>query len=68
MRHPFEPANLIAGLTATAVGTAYVLDAVGLWHAPGPWLFLAIPAGLLASGITAAAWAIVRRRHTDSRP
>ncbi|MDC7337343.1 hypothetical protein [Streptomyces lydicus] len=62
-RHPFEPARLIAGLTALTVGTAYGLDALGIWHPPGPWLFLAVPAGLLLSGITAAVWATARRHH-----
>ncbi|MFI0784781.1 hypothetical protein ACH4Q6_04160 [Streptomyces lydicus] len=62
-RHPFEPARLIAGLTALTVGTAYGLGALGAWHPPGPWLFLAVPAGLLLSGITAAVWATARRRH-----
>ncbi|BCK69141.1 hypothetical protein Srufu_030940 [Streptomyces libani subsp. rufus] len=68
-RHPFEPARLISGLTALTLGTAYGLDAVGLWHAPGPWLFLTLPAGLLLSGITAAVWTRTRRPlqpHTDS--
>ncbi|GFE14891.1 hypothetical protein Sgleb_29380 [Streptomyces glebosus] len=68
-RHPFEPARLISGLTALTLGTAYGLDALGLWHAPGPWLFLTLPAGLLLSGITAAVWTRTRRPHhphTDS--
>ncbi|MGW1836766.1 hypothetical protein [Streptomyces sp. NPDC002067] len=60
-RHPFEPTRLICGLAAVAVGVGYGLDALGGWHAPGPWLFLVIPAGLLASGITAVAWAVARR-------
>ncbi|MEU9112599.1 hypothetical protein AB0D04_12560 [Streptomyces sp. NPDC048483] len=62
-RHPFEPARLISGAAATAVGTGYGLDALGIWHAPGPWLFLALPAGLILSGIAAAIWATTRR-HT----
>ncbi|MFE0189059.1 hypothetical protein [Streptomyces sp. NPDC059008] len=62
MRHPFEPGRLISGLTALTLGTAYGLDALGIWHAPGPWLFLALPAGLLLAGITAALWATARRR------
>lgn len=60
-RHPFEPSRLICGLAAVTVGVAYGLDALGGWHAPGPWLFLVIPAGLLASGITAVVWAVARR-------
>jgi len=67
-RHPFEPARLLSGLTALTLGTAYGLDALGLWHAPGPWLFLTLPAGLLLSGITAAVWTRTRRPqhpHTD---
>ncbi|MFJ3954443.1 hypothetical protein ACIPXV_31135 [Streptomyces libani] len=67
-RHPFAPARLIAGLTALTLGTAYGLDALGLWHAPGPWLFLALPVGLLLSGITAAVRPTTRRRHTDPPP
>ncbi|AJT64959.1 hypothetical protein [Streptomyces chattanoogensis] len=63
-RHPFEPARLISGVTAIAVGAGYGLDALGIWHAPGPWLFVAIPAGLLLSGITAAVWATTRRHIT----
>ncbi|MEU5213489.1 hypothetical protein [Streptomyces sp. NPDC020742] len=62
-RHPFEPARLVSGLTALAVGTAYGLDALGLWRAPGPWLLLVVPAGLLLSGITATLWATARRRR-----
>ncbi|MEU9120312.1 hypothetical protein AB0C96_10685 [Streptomyces sp. NPDC048506] len=65
-RHPFEPARLLAGLTALTVGTAYGLDALDVWHAPGPWLFLVVPAGLLLSGITAAVWATTRRHHARS--
>ncbi|MFI9047858.1 hypothetical protein [Streptomyces sp. NPDC053427] len=60
-RHPFEPARLVSGITAIAVGAGYGLDAVGVWHAPGPWLFLAIPTGLFLSGVTAAVWATTRR-------
>ncbi|WP_327704457.1 hypothetical protein [Streptomyces decoyicus] len=70
-RHRFEPARLIAGLTALTVGTGYGLDALGLWQAPGLRLFLALPAGLLLSGVTAAAWATHRRHstpHTDDAP
>ncbi|WP_407555675.1 hypothetical protein QOM21_14780 [Streptomyces sp. Pv4-95] len=63
MRHPFEPARLIAGATALTVGTGYGLDALGAWDAPGPWLFFALPFGLVLSGITAAIWAPVRRRR-----
>ncbi|MFI6768270.1 hypothetical protein [Streptomyces sp. NPDC050355] len=62
MRHPFEPGRLISGLTALTLGTAYGLDALGIGRAPGPWLFLALPAGLLLSGITAALWTTLRRR------
>ncbi|MGA5565669.1 hypothetical protein ACPCUV_31470 [Streptomyces platensis] len=62
-RHPFEPARLIAGLTALTLGTTYGLDALGLWHAPGPWLFLTLPAGLLLSGISTAVWTRTRRPH-----
>ncbi|MEU3709295.1 hypothetical protein [Streptomyces catenulae] len=61
IRHPFEPARLICGLTAVTVGAGYGLDALDVWHAPGPWLFLAIPAGLLVSGVTAVIWAVARR-------
>ncbi|MFJ6786568.1 hypothetical protein [Streptomyces angustmyceticus] len=60
-RHRFEPARLISGLTALTLGVGYGLDALGLWHAPGLWLFLALPAGLLLSGLTAAIRATVRR-------
>ncbi|MCW7990265.1 hypothetical protein XF35_34685 [Streptomyces platensis subsp. clarensis] len=67
-RHPFAPARLISGLTALTLGTAYGLDALGHWHAPGPWLFLTLPAGLLLSGITAVVWPATRRRHTDPPP
>ncbi|MET7797193.1 hypothetical protein [Streptomyces decoyicus] len=70
-RHRFEPARLIAGLTALTLGTGYGLDALGLWQAPGLWLFLALPAGLLLSGVTAAVWATLRRHrapHTDPPP
>ncbi|BDH15554.1 hypothetical protein [Streptomyces hygroscopicus] len=70
-RHRFEPARLIAGLTALTLGTGYGLDALGLWQAPGLWLFLALPAGLLLSGVTAAVWATIRRHripHTDDAP
>ncbi|MGW2022508.1 hypothetical protein [Streptomyces decoyicus] len=70
-RHRFEPARLIAGLTALTLGTGYGLDALGLWQAPGLWLFLALPAGLLLSGVTAATWAAIRRHrtpHTDDAP
>lgn len=62
-RHPFEPARLISGLTALAVGVGYGLDALGLWRAPGLWLFLAVPAGLFLSGVTAAVWSAVRHRR-----
>ncbi|MFE7664845.1 hypothetical protein [Streptomyces celluloflavus] len=62
-RHPFEPARLIAGLTAIVVGTGYVLDALGIWRAPGHWLVLAIPVGLLLSGVTAAVWATIRHNR-----
>ncbi len=61
MRHPFEPGRLISGLTALALGAAYGLDALGRWRSPGPWLFLALPAGLLLSGVTAALWTTLRR-------
>ncbi|MFF4285419.1 hypothetical protein ACWCXK_11990 [Streptomyces sp. NPDC001739] len=64
-RHPFEPARLISGVTALTLGTGYGLDALGVWDAPGPWLLLALPAGLLLSGITAAVWATIRRHRTD---
>ncbi|MFG2527185.1 hypothetical protein [Streptomyces sp. NPDC048516] len=69
-RHRFEPARLIAGLTALAIGVGYGLDALGLWRAPGLWLFLALPAGLVLSGITAAVRATTRRDapHTDPPP
>ncbi|MEV0369995.1 hypothetical protein AB0I10_09245 [Streptomyces sp. NPDC050636] len=60
-RHPFEPARLISGVTAITVGAGYGLDALGVWHAPGLWLFFAVPAGLVLSGITAAIWATTRR-------
>ncbi|MGW7575216.1 hypothetical protein [Streptomyces sp. NPDC054765] len=63
-RHHFEPARLVSGLTALTVGTGYGLDALGVWQAPGLRLFLALPAGLLLSGVTAAAWATTRRHHT----
>ncbi|MFJ5801399.1 hypothetical protein [Streptomyces decoyicus] len=63
-RHRFEPARLIAGLTALTLGTGYGLDALGLWQAPGLWLFLALPTGLLLSGVTAAVWAAIRRHRT----
>ncbi|MFE2226925.1 hypothetical protein [Streptomyces kronopolitis] len=62
-RHPFEPARLLAGLTALIVGVGYGLDALGLWRAPGLWLFLVLPVGLALSG-TAAAWTSVRRHRT----
>ncbi|MFJ9415712.1 MULTISPECIES: hypothetical protein [unclassified Streptomyces] len=65
MRHPFEPARLVSGVTALAVGAGYGLDALGVWHAPGPWLFLAVPAGLLLSGVTAAVWATTRRHRAN---
>ncbi|MBL1091827.1 MULTISPECIES: hypothetical protein [Streptomyces] len=64
-RHPFEPARLISGVTALTLGTGYGLDALGVWDAPGPWLLLALPAGLLLSGLTAAVWATFRRHRTD---
>ncbi|MFG3115333.1 hypothetical protein ACGF4C_13090 [Streptomyces sp. NPDC048197] len=64
-RHPFEPARLISGVTALTLGTGYGLDALDVWDAPGPWLLLALPAGLLLSGITAAVWATIRRHRTD---
>ncbi|MFC9228517.1 hypothetical protein ACFTZI_06020 [Streptomyces decoyicus] len=70
-RHRFEPARLIAGLTALTLGTGYGLDALGLWQAPGLWLFLTLPAGLLLSGVTAAVWATIHRHrtpHTDDAP
>ncbi|MFK0292976.1 hypothetical protein ACIQU6_21220 [Streptomyces sp. NPDC090442] len=67
-RHPFEPGRLITGLAALVVGVGYGLDAVGRWHAPGPWLFFAIPAGLLLAGITTAVWATVRRHHHRDAP
>ncbi|MEU7640028.1 hypothetical protein AB0C11_28695 [Streptomyces sp. NPDC039016] len=67
-RHPIEPGRLITGAAALAVGTGYGLDALGRWHAPGPWLFLAIPAGLLLAGITTAVWATVRRHHQRDAP
>ncbi|WP_030806984.1 hypothetical protein [Streptomyces sp. NRRL S-337] len=62
-RHSFEPARLISGVTALTLGMGYGLDALGVWDAPGPWLLLALPAGLLLSGITAAVWATARRHH-----
>lgn len=64
-RHPFEPARLISGLTALTVGTAYGLDALGLWHTPGPWLFLIIPTGLLLSAII---WTTTRRHPSQDTP
>ncbi|MFG2828938.1 hypothetical protein ACGFWI_16010 [Streptomyces sp. NPDC048434] len=69
-RHRFEPARLIAGLTALTVGTGYGLDALGRWEAPGLWLFLALPAGLLLSGLTAAFRTTARRDtpHTEAPP
>ncbi|AJC56508.1 MULTISPECIES: hypothetical protein [unclassified Streptomyces] len=67
-RHPFEPGRLITGAATLAVGTGYGLDALGLWHAPRPWLFLALPAGLLVAGITTAVWATVRRHHQQDAP
>ncbi|KUL45578.1 hypothetical protein ADL22_12040 [Streptomyces sp. NRRL F-4489] len=67
-RHPFEPGRLITGVAALAVGTGYGLDALGVWHAPGLWLFLALPAGLLLSGITTAVWATTRRHHQRDTP
>ncbi|MCK7622921.1 hypothetical protein MUU72_07390 [Streptomyces sp. RS10V-4] len=67
-RHPFEPGRLVSGAAALAVGTGYGLDALGLWHAPGPWLFLVLPAGLLLSGITTAVWAAARRQHGRDAP
>ncbi|MGW7022309.1 hypothetical protein ACWGGS_23625 [Streptomyces decoyicus] len=70
-RHRFEPARLITGLTALTLGTGYGLDALGLWQAPGLWLFLALPAGLLLSGVTATVWATIRRHRapdTDAPP
>ncbi|MFG2135468.1 hypothetical protein [Streptomyces sp. NPDC048650] len=66
-RHPFEPARLVSGVSAIAVGAGYGLDAVGVWRAPGPWLLFAVPAGLALSGVTAAVWAAARR-HLSSRP
>ncbi|GAA2330967.1 hypothetical protein OHT20_15060 [Streptomyces caniferus] len=67
-RHRFEPARLIAGLTALTVGTGYGLDAVGLWQAPGLWLFLALPAGLFLAGLTAAVRAMTRRDTQPTEP
>ncbi|GAB7031561.1 hypothetical protein AB0G35_22210 [Streptomyces sp. NPDC021749] len=64
-RHPFEPARLISGVTALTLGTAYGLDALGVREAPGPWLLLILPAGLLLSGITAAVWTTARRHRAD---
>ncbi|GAA2663993.1 hypothetical protein [Streptomyces lunalinharesii] len=67
--HPFEPGRLITGLAALVVGVGYGLDALGLWHAPGRWLFFTLPAGLLLAGITTAVWATVRRHHQrDAAP
>ncbi|MET9291185.1 hypothetical protein [Streptomyces sp. NPDC003077] len=54
MRHDFEPARLITGLTALGVGGAYGLDAFDVLDIPGAWPVLAIPAGLCLAGITAA--------------
>ncbi|WP_329147584.1 hypothetical protein OIU91_17770 [Streptomyces sp. NBC_01456] len=62
-RHPFEPARLLAGLAALTVGLGYGLDALGVWRAPGLWLFLVLPVGLALSG-AAAAWTSVRRHRT----
>ncbi|MCE4947434.1 MULTISPECIES: hypothetical protein [Streptomyces] len=67
-RHPFEPGRLITGAAALVVGVGYGLDALGLWHAPGPWLFCTLPAGLLLAGITTAVWATVRRHHQRHAP
>ncbi|MFE3885053.1 hypothetical protein ACFXPQ_19460 [Streptomyces lydicus] len=67
-RHRFEPARLIAGLTALAIGSGYGLDALGLWQAPGHWLFLALPAGLVLSGITALVRATTRRDTPHTAP
>jgi hypothetical protein len=64
-RHPFAPDRLISGMAAIAVGTGYGLDALGAWDAPGPWLFLALPAGLVFSGIVAAIWTATRRPRRD---
>ncbi|MFE1174713.1 hypothetical protein [Streptomyces sp. NPDC058773] len=66
MRHPFEPARLIWGLTALTLATAYGLDALALWQAPGPWLFLALPAALILSGIVTAVRGRSRHPHTDA--
>ncbi|MEU8683253.1 hypothetical protein [Streptomyces sp. NPDC048611] len=68
MRHPFAPARLLVGLTALTLGTVYGLDALGLRQAPGPWLFLTLPAGLLLAGITSAVWTRSRRRHHPHHP
>ncbi|MGW1377577.1 hypothetical protein ACWD6P_25360 [Streptomyces sp. NPDC002446] len=70
-RHPFEPARLVCGFTALALGIGYGLDALGIWYAPGLGLFLALPAGLLLAGATATVWARTRRhrtRDTDEPP
>ncbi|MFF8784253.1 hypothetical protein [Streptomyces sp. NPDC015125] len=67
-RHRFEPARLIAGLTALAIGSGYGLDALGVWQAPGLWLFLALPAGLALSGITAAVRSTTRRDTPPTDP
>ncbi|ARF57004.1 hypothetical protein [Streptomyces gilvosporeus] len=63
--HPFEPARLISGVAALSVGVGYGLDALGIWHAPGPGLLLAVPAGLFLSGITAAVRAAARYRRPE---
>ncbi|MFC6062699.1 hypothetical protein [Streptomyces ochraceiscleroticus] len=68
LRHEFQPARLVTGLTALGIGGVYVLDAAGRVDVPGAWPLIALPAGLFLSGGVSALYGLARRRRGAELP
>ncbi|WP_030254298.1 hypothetical protein [Streptomyces violens] len=69
LRHEFQPARLVTGLTALGIGGVYVLDTAGRVDVPGAWPLIALPAGLFLSGGISALYGLIhRRRRGAERP
>ncbi|MEV0603480.1 hypothetical protein AB0I82_29870 [Streptomyces sp. NPDC050315] len=68
LRHEFQPARLVTGLTALGIGGVYVLDTAGRVDVPGAWPLIALPAGLFLSGGVSALYGLARRRKRRRLP
>lgn len=67
-RHRFDPARLLLGLLLMAIASGLALRALGKWDAPYALLLLSVPAGLVLSGLVAAADRAFRGRRRGGEP